>query len=296
VGVFNQIKQSRTVHMTQKGYSFLLSDLQVQLWTFVAQYVHSATTASASVTSAAVLAFLFQMGFCKSGSVYSTHALSSTEHVILHDLAAFGLIYVTPDGSSFTPTSLAMRLVAARASAATAIAGQSKDDLSLSAAHMSVIVERNMRVYMYTSSPLAVDLLRIFAKVDAVMPNVVSATLTKGSVGAALDMGLTAAEVVHFLQCRLHQRMVRDGLRVPENVSDALHAWEEERQRATMTQAVQLEAFDSAAEYEDLVDFLHPEEVLFSLEAEAEQVVVVRMEALKRIGPFLRERRAQIAD
>jgi len=299
LGTLKEIMKSRTVHITKRGYSFLLSDLQVQLWTFVAEYVRSATQASSAVTSAAVLAFLFQMGFCSAGSVYSTRSLDDTQRVILHDLAAFGLVFITGDGSSFTPTSLAMRLVAGRATAASAVTGQKSSDLSLSAAHMAIVVERNMRVYVYTASPLAVDLLRVFVKVDAVMPNLVSGTLTKASVGAALDMGLTAAEVVHFLQCRMHPKMAQDGLRVPDNVADALHAWEAERYRAPMHQAALLEDFDGNDEFEDLMEFLQPSDVLF-VPGEAELVdaapyVIVRLEALQRVAPFLKQRRQQLA-
>ena len=298
LGTLQEIMKSRTVHMTQKGYSFLLSDLQVQLWTFVAEYVRSATQASAAVTSAAVLAFLFQMGFCTAGSVYSTHSLDGTQRVILQDLAAFGLVFVTGDGGSFTPTSLAMRLVAGRATAAAAVQGQQSSDLTLSAAHMTVVAERNMRVYVYTSSPLAVDLLRVFLKVDAVMPNLVSGTLTKASVGAALDMGLTAAEIVHFLQCRLHPRMLQEGLRVPDNVADALHAWEAERHRAPIKQAALLENFDDNAEFEDVMRFLQPEDVLFAPSAgeleDAPPYVVVRLHAVQQLKPFLEERRRRL--
>ena len=89
-----------------------------------------------------------------------------------------------------------------------------------------VIVEKNFRVYAYTRDDLHVDLLALYCKVghpvtqngrhaggtfvcnplqvDMRMPDVVVATLTRRSVVSAMQKGMGAALIVHFLRARVH--------------------------------------------------------------------------------------------
>jgi len=86
------------------------------------------------------------------------------------------------------------------------------------------------------------------------MPDVVVATLTRRSVVSAMQKGMGAALIVHFLRARVHPAVAAQvrslvdtnsphtyaappihyilscqGLGVPDNVVDQLHLWEQEQ-------------------------------------------------------------------
>lgn len=287
--VMSRVMQNKAVHITRKGYAFLLQDLHVQLWSFVGEYIKSKARVSAALAAPEVLGLLFQLSFCEAGKAYDARGLSKASQLVLRDLAVVGLVLLTESGTVY-PTSLCARLAGSQSK------GEETSGSSV-ASPSSVVVEKNMRVYMYSSDPVQVSLLALCAEIDSVLPNLTCATLKRRSVVQALDMGLTATSIVGFLRSRLHGVMKEQGLDIPENVSDQLYAWEAERTRTTMTSCGLLRDFDSRAEFEEVLQKLmaakSPCPVLFA--DEDEMLIVVHAHARALVKQILQAWRASRA-
>lgn len=277
------------VHITKSGYSFLLRDTAVQLWTFIHEYLRTGTTRGSSLNS--ILGLLFELGLCRLGEGYAISALTPLQQSLLSDFAAFGLVYIPAGQVSeyqrFYPTSLAIVLThpettqgsfqdAMTTAAMTTSLGTSTTNLSdvtssstssiqqsfntssttssftgdallslPSSGRMHIIVEKNFKVYAYTDVALHISLLSLFAQVDLRLPNVVVATLTRRSVLAAMEKGISASDIYHFLAIRVHPMILLNGPPLPENVADQIYLWEMEKKRVKFTSSIMLSGFES---------------------------------------------------
>jgi hypothetical protein len=88
-----------------------------------------------------------------------------------------------------------------------------------------IIVETTFTVYAYTSSPLHHALLRTFLVVQRILPNLFIGKLTKESVRVALTRGITASEIVGFLNHYAHARMRDSVPPLPGNVTKVSTGW-----------------------------------------------------------------------
>lgn len=61
-------------------------------------------------------------------------------------------------------------------------------------------METNFRLYAYTSSDLQRSILQLFSKLEYQLPNLYVGTITRDSIGSALEGGLTAEVVISYLQ------------------------------------------------------------------------------------------------
>lgn len=113
------------------------------------------------------------------------------------------------------------------------------------AGKLYVVVEKNYRVYAYTNVDLHLALIALFAKVELRLPNLVVATLTRRSVITAMEKGVTAEAIFHFLAVRAHPAVTARGPAVPENVVDQLFLWERERHRVVFRPGMLVHGFDS---------------------------------------------------
>jgi hypothetical protein len=71
------------------------------------------------------------------------------------------------------------------------------------------------RVYAYTTSPVLQSILRIFVRCDALLPNLFVGTLTRESVKSALEVGISAQQIVGFLRQHAHPRIASKSPIVP---------------------------------------------------------------------------------
>lgn len=114
------------------------------------------------------------------------------------------------------------------------------------AARGYILVETNYRVYAYTQTSLQVALLGLFTELLYRFPNLVVGVLTRESLRAALRGGITAAQVLRYLQQHAHPRMLaaEPGAQpgappgLPPTVVDQIKLWESERNRFTYTEGV----------------------------------------------------------
>ncbi|RYG53287.1 hypothetical protein EON66_08760, partial [archaeon] len=93
------------LHITRAGYSFLLKDTSVQLWTFMNEYLASPPAAGIRPTD--ILTFLLELGFCRVGEGFAVTSLTPTRRMLLADFATFGLLAVCrDDGTLLLPSDI----------------------------------------------------------------------------------------------------------------------------------------------------------------------------------------------
>eukprot|EP01138_Halocafeteria_seosinensis_P010876 gb/GECG01011109.1/.p1 GENE.gb/GECG01011109.1/~~gb/GECG01011109.1/.p1 ORF type:complete len:690 (+),score=118.03 gb/GECG01011109.1/:1-2070(+) len=155
-----------------------------------------------------------------------------------------------------------------------------------SAISMELIVEKNFKIFAYTTRELHVSLLSLFAKVDALLPDIVVAKLTRRSVGHALDMGITADQIIHFLSQRVHREMAKYNLSIPNNVEDQLHIWERERTRVKYHDATLLSGFASKKQFFSVRGHCHHIGCLLRSNEE-NQILVVKPESVQDVLGFM---------
>jgi transcription initiation factor TFIIH subunit 4 len=224
--------------VTRAGFQFLLADTYGQLWAVLRQYVAGAEAAPGGALAAAV-SFLLQLGFQRAAPLRAA-ALAPAERAIAAHMAQLGLLLPFRAGGEawLSPTRLAVATAGGAGAAAAA-----------AAADGFVIVETNFRVYAYTASPVRQAVLRLFARCDALLPNVFVGTVTRESVGAALDAGIGAEQVVGYLRQHAHERAAARSPSVPGVVADQIRLWERETKRVLIVPAVLYRNWESGELY-----------------------------------------------
>ncbi|KAI8340757.1 RNA polymerase II transcription factor B subunit 2 [Chlamydoabsidia padenii] len=260
-GVLNLLERSKlmqasnhesNLQITNKGFQFLLQDVNTQVWAFLLQYLDMAEVLQMDLVE--VLNFLFQLGSSELGENYSVEPLTLTQQQMLEDLRDYGIVYQRKRGSRrYYPTRLATTLTSGNA----AVAGsslkktQNKDHASNVPSNSTgskidteeeeeqgfVILETNYRVYAYTDSPLQIAVLNLFVQLQSRFRNMVAGVITRDSVRNALIKGITADQIISYLQSHAHPQMRKRVPILPLTVVDQVRLWEMERNRLKSTPA-----------------------------------------------------------
>ncbi|KAK0846030.1 RNA polymerase II transcription factor B 52 kDa subunit [Friedmanniomyces endolithicus] len=205
--------RNRQAHITQSGFTFLLQDINAQIWTLLIVYLEDSSRRD--MISVDVLSFLFTLGSLELGISYSTSNLTPTQLHMLDDLSDFGIIYRrTSDSTRYYPTRLATTLT----SDAPALPNNSLTSTTTNTTSSSsnqptqdekgyIILETNYRLYAYTSSPLLISILSLFTSLRARYPNLVTAKLTKTSIQSAIHLGITSDQIISYLTTHAHPLM-----------------------------------------------------------------------------------------
>lgn len=233
-----------TTHMriTKEGFQFLLQDVTTQIWTLLLQYLNLATVLLMDLVD--VLNFIFMLGLLELGRDYQLAALSSTQLVLLEDLRDYGLVYQRKSSlRRFYPTRLATTLTLetvgvagpqrgvadgatnAMIAAATGSADTSAPSTSTMATVGSaapsrasilapdldgyIVIETNFRLYAYTTLPLQIAILSLFVHLRARFANMITGQLTRELIRRALYSGITAEQIIYYLETHAHPQMRR---------------------------------------------------------------------------------------
>lgn len=199
-----------------------------------------------------VLSFLFMLGSLELGQAYSKANLTETQLQMLLDLRDFGIIYQdNPDSDRYYPTRLATTLTSDTNALRSASAGF---DNALGSSTTNdkgfVVIETNYRLYAYTSSPLQIAILSLFARLSTRYPNMVAGKMTRESVRRAINMGITGDQIIDFLYTHAHSQMRKNANVLPPTVVDQIRLWQIEGERMKSTAGFLFKDFLSAAEYE----------------------------------------------
>ena len=211
----------RNVGVTAKGFRFLLTTAQEQIWVLLTQYVRDSRESSTNAIS-----FLLRLTFQRPGRAYlMTGILSDTEQDVVKDLTHLGLLYTFEAKKKwyYVPTLLSSGLSGGFAS-------DDGENRAVSA-EGHVIVETNYRVYAYTTSLVEMEILRLFTRADYRLPNLYVGMLTRESVQNALRSGVDAEQIVAYLRAHAHKQVRKKKPSVPSTVCDQIRLWARDMQR-----------------------------------------------------------------
>ena len=225
--------------VTNSGFQFLLKDISSQIWILLLHYLNSKNNAP---TLLEFLATQILNGCTKE----SKKASISADY--LRQMDEFGLLQFA-DGKFRVS-----RLLTSLAGAKNAL--DFTDVLHASGSGF-LVIESNYRVYAYTSSPLQIATLGLFVSLQDRFPNMVYGQLTGESVQAALSHGITAEQIIEFLQLNVHSSMLKrsaEGKTLPFNgipftVIDQIRLWELDRKRLALKTGYLYQQFLTEQEY-----------------------------------------------
>ena len=286
--------------ITSKGYEYMLLDIQEQVWIIVLQCLLNVPTPD----TAEVISFLFMLSYCKVGDSYPVRALSRAQYKFMLQLSDLGVIFRTHAKSTvFYPTRIAVSMCSTSDQvqtiptvAAISIASGGMIPVEEAASHseaMHIIVETNFQVVAYLTSDLHLHMLRLFVENHGMvrLPNMVVGHLTRGSVKGALRLGISAAQIVSFLEVHAHPLVAHKVPIVPENVTDQLFLWEAENDRIRSNEGIFVNLSEIASgEYLDvlfaqMVEYAHEIGVcLWS--SEEKKSLVVTPEGYNQLNAF----------
>ncbi|PVU86400.1 hypothetical protein BB559_006531 [Furculomyces boomerangus] len=235
--------------ITSKGFQFLLQDICTQIWMVLLQYLYMREEEEVDIIT--ILGLFFQVGSLEFGNNYSVENLTDLELSVLKDLQELGFIYKKRGGMSvIIPTRLVTILTGASISAvkatmsflnkrSTGILGSSDQPLIHSSENFEdkntdsgfIIIETNYRLYAYTDSILQISILDLFTHLVYRFPNLVVGSITRDSIRMALQKGITADQIVAYLNTHAHPQIKDKIPPVPISISDQIRLWEKEKNR-----------------------------------------------------------------
>ncbi|GAA5988935.1 hypothetical protein JCM10908_006236 [Rhodotorula pacifica] len=273
----------RHMRITSKGFQFLLEDVNTQLWDLLLVYLEE------SQDLVETIGFLFMLGSLELGRAYLTDNLSDVQLEALRNLADYGLAYLpTPKSSIFYPTRLATTLTS---SAPPLVSSRHTNEEK-----GFIVLETNYKLYAYTSNPLQIAVLGLFAHLKTRFANFVTGHITRESVRRGLANGITANQIVAYLASRAHPQMRvtaggEDKL-LPTTVVDQIRLWEHEQRRIVTTDGYLYDDFSSAHDYDLVVNYARELGAVL-LDLPKVRKVFVTADGHLQIREFIKRRMAQ---
>ncbi|GAV77919.1 Tfb2 domain-containing protein, partial [Cephalotus follicularis] len=272
-GLMSQ-REKEAPRLTETGFQFLLMDTNAQLWYIIREYISNSE--ERGVDPSDLISFLLELSFHVTGQAYNTNTLTEVQRNTIKDLADLGLVKLQQGmkESWFIPTKLVTNL------------SVSLTD-SLSRKEGFVVVETNFRLYAYSTSKLHVEILRLFARIEYQLPNLIVGAITKESLYNAFENGISGEQIITFLQQNSHPRVADRIPSVPENVTDQIRLWESDLNRIEMALAHFYDEFPSRDVFEAACDFAREWSGLLWEDAQKMRLVV-KAEVHMHMRDFLR--------
>lgn len=259
-----------------------------------------------------VIKILFRLSFCEQGVPILVESFKEWElETVFKFIEGIGLIQrVDSKPPYFFVTSLGIGAVSGRSTTnrlATAsilakqnsvfVSGSSTSTSGSSSSNQSgvsgllVVCETNFKVYMYSTSPLHAKMLELFVNINCKLPNMVSGILTRESVQNAFDRGITANQIIYFLNTNAHPLCLkRRGTIVPDNVTDMITLWEQERTRIKPTKGTLFSGF-TPERYNDAKEYANERGIL-KWANDSSMKIFISEEFTKMFKDFLRSANA----
>lgn len=296
-GLMEEVEETGEFKITNEGFQFLLQEISSQIWTLLLQYLKLSETLQMDTVE--VLNFIFMLGALEVGKAYSTESLTATQKIMLKDMRDYGIVFQKNSESNvFYPTSLAIMLtsdsrnvIRTASGAMDSVLRQNKDDInakkndgissistngkdqeqvgmdSQEIQDGALIIETNFKLYSYSNSPLQIAILSLFVHLKTRFINMVTGQLTRESVRRALMNGITADQIIAYLETHAHPQMRRlaeakllkkkeldpnskDTIQIlPPTVVDQIKLWQLELDRVITYEGSLYSDFESSAEY-----------------------------------------------
>lgn len=272
-GLLSQ-REKEAPKLTESGFQFLLMDINAQLWYIIREYISNSE--ERGVDLAELISFLLELSFHVTGKAYNSNTLTETQRYIIKDLADLGLVKLQQGRKEtwFIPTKLATNLSVSLSDSSSRKEG-------------FVVVETNFRMYAYSTSKLHCEILRLYSRIEYQLPNLIVCAMTKESLYAAFENGITAEQIISFLQQNAHPRVAGRVPAVPENVTDQIRLWESDLNRVETMPSYLYDEFPSKDVFEAACDFAR-DRGGFLWEDSKKMRLVVKAEIHLEIREFLR--------
>jgi len=275
--VFNKVDVNE-LQITNKGFQFLLQDVNTQVWAFLIQYLNMVDDLKMDLVE--VLNFLFQLGSLQLGADYSVESLTPTQQQMLNDLKHLGIIYQRKRGSKrFYPTRLATSLT----SGSMLISKPSTEDSGF------IILETNSRLYAYTDSPLQISVLNLFVVLKARFANMVVGMITRDSIRSALNHGITADQIITYLRTHAHPEMKKNMPVLPLTVVDQIRLWEMERNRLKDEKSYLYHEFARAEDFQEVLNYAKQFDIVIWSNVK-KRMLVVTTEGHSKVRAYIKKR------
>lgn len=247
--------------ITEKGYVFMLKNMSSQIWDYVLAQIPSSEQAP-TTDRVDILSFLFTLAYTSFGQGYPVTALTKAQKQLMFVLSEVGILYLRDKKAPyFFPTNEAINLVFGFTHAPRPSLTSGIDQAIMSHAPqqpLQIIVETNLQITAYVSTPLHVALLKIFVEVMVQLPNMVIGRLTRDKSKNAFRMGMKTSRIIDFLTTHAHPYVTqkrhqlmqesnqtastasstRNASVLPLNVIDQLQLWENELYRMDIVEAM----------------------------------------------------------
>ncbi|KAG0463084.1 hypothetical protein HPP92_021560 [Vanilla planifolia] len=235
-------RENEAPRLTENGFQFLLMDTNAQLWYIIREYITSSEDRGVDPTD--LISFLLELSFHTLGEAYSMNSLTDVQSKAIKDLADLGLVKLQQGRkeSWFIPTKLVTNLSVSLSDSSSRKQG-------------FVMVETNFRIYAYSTLKLHSEILKLFSRIEYQLPNLIVGAITKESLYAAFENGITAEQIISFLKQNAHPRVAERVPAVPENVTDQIRLWETDRNRIEMILSHLYEDFPSKEVFEAASDY-----------------------------------------
>ena len=198
-----------------------------------------------------VLSFLFMLGSLELGQSYGKSNLTQTQTLMVGDLTEFGIILDEESSPVFYPTRLATTLTSDSGALRSAISSTTVE----AGTPGFIVLETNYRIYAYTSSALQISILQLFSNLKVRYPNMIAGKITRDSVRRAVGQGITADQIISFLDTHAHPQMRKTNPVLPPTVVDQIRLWQIEGERMKTTQGYLFREFEDWQEYDRTVKY-----------------------------------------
>ncbi|KXS12462.1 transcription factor TFIIH complex subunit Tfb2 [Gonapodya prolifera JEL478] len=261
--------------ITSKGFQFLLQDVNTQVWSFLLVYLDM--TPRLQIDTVEALQLLFTLGFLELGQDYAIEPLTPSQRAVLSDLKHLGIVYHKKNSARFFPTKIAVSLTT---------------DTSVATTDENrgyIVLETNYKMYAFTESPLHLSVLAVFAELKSRFRGLTTAAITRDSVRSALECGITASQIIAYLQAHAHPMMKKNNPVMPPVIADQLRIWENERNRLSFENGYLYSGFGNADDYAACVQYARDINALLLEVAEMKKFIVAEG-ANGQVAAFVKRR------
>lgn len=248
-------REEAGISITRQGFQFLLLDTYSQVRYFMWEYLDSCEEKGLNLPEA--MSMLFQLSYTTLGRECQSDVLDSKMLVFIQHLREFGLIFQRKRKEGrYYPTRLIHNITNRNPRLPSSFPYDQTDDES-----GYIVVETNYRVYAYTDSQLQIAILALFCELQYHFSNMVVGVLTRESVRQAIQGGLTAEQIIKYLDQYAHPKMssienkARAHPLLPPTVVDQIKLWEMEMNRLTFIEGVVYNQFLSSTDFTTLRDY-----------------------------------------
>ncbi|CAG8457834.1 10754_t:CDS:10 [Ambispora leptoticha] len=290
--------------ITNKGFQFLLQDINTQVWAFLLQYLELAgkeknpqsnypSNKILKMDLVEVLNFYFLLGSLELGQDYSIDQLTPTQQQLIEDLAYYGLVYRRKKSSRrYYPTRLATTLTSGTMSFTKQHPGNIINPLAVKDMPTEqgfIILETNYKLYAYTNSQLQISVLNLFCELTGRYSNMVTGKLSRDSARKALMSGITANQIISYLTSHAHPQMKQKSPVLPLTVIDQIRLWEMERNRLQDTDAFLYTEFKSERDFNSILDHAYKLGIIIWAN-KAKRMFAVTEDGHPQIREFIKKR------